>query len=185
LLSHDISDVLVCLDIRDYYDLPLYTLLKKTNLDWHMLHSLVRKSFPVATATAAVLSTKTQVLLSMVSVVNPDFLEKYHIFCKTQDFPANCQRCGKGPFRPDTTRPELGTLPWPSTCVLRRTTPKRDLVTSDCTVTDTDTLKIRYRLKRRLFSWRPLTGRPAWKDSWGRAIKISFKNFNCCRSRRT
>ena len=92
------------------------------------------------------------------------FRKRTTFFRKTQDFSANSQRCGKGPFRPDTTRPELGTLPWPSTCVLRRTTRRRDLVTSDCTVTDTDTLKIRYQFKRRLFSWRPLTGRPARKE---------------------
>ncbi len=69
MLSHDISNVLCCLDIRDHDDLPLYALLKKTNLDCHMLHSLVScvKSFPVATAIAAVLSTQTQVLLIIVS----------------------------------------------------------------------------------------------------------------------
>ncbi len=92
------------------------------------------------------------------------FWKSTTFFCKTQDVFANSQRCGKGPFRPDTTRRELGTLPWPPTCVLRRTTSRRDLFTSDCTVTDTDTLKIQFQFKRRLFSWRPLTGRPARKE---------------------
>jgi hypothetical protein len=93
------------------------------------------------------------------------FWKSTTFFCKTQDFSASSQICWKGPFRPDTTRPEQGMLPWPSTCVLRRTTRRRDLVTLNCTMTDTDTLKIRYRFKsnfkRRLFSWWPLTGRPA------------------------
>ncbi len=92
------------------------------------------------------------------------FRNRTTFFRKMQDFSANSQRCGKGPFRQDTTLPELGTLPWQSTCVLRRTTRRRDLVTLDCTVTDTDTLKIRHLFKRLLFSWRPLTCRPARKE---------------------
>ena len=96
---------------------------------------------------------------------------KYGFFCKrttffrkTQDFSANSQRCGKGLFRPDTTQSEQVALPLPSMCVLRRTIRRRDLVTLDYTVTDTDTLKIRYQFKRLLFSWRPLTGRQALKE---------------------
>ncbi len=92
------------------------------------------------------------------------FRKRTTFFSKMQDFSANSQRCGEGPFRPDTTLLELGTLLWLSTCVPRRITRRRDLVTLDCTVTDTDTLKIRYQFKRLLFSWRPLTGRQALKE---------------------
>ncbi len=57
------------------------------------------------------------------------FLKSTTFSCKTQDFSASSQICWKGPFCPDTTRPKLGTLPWPSTCVLRWTT-RRNRVTA-------------------------------------------------------
>ncbi len=52
-----------------------------------------------------------------------------------QDFSANSQRRRNCPFRPDITRPELGTLPWPSTCVLRRTTRRNSVTASWLTLT--------------------------------------------------
>ncbi len=50
-------------------------------------------------------------------------------FRKKQDFFANSQKCGKGPFHLDTIPREQATLPWRPMCVLRRATRRRDLVT--------------------------------------------------------
>jgi hypothetical protein len=63
---------------------------------------------------------------------NRFFRKRTTFFRKKQDFSANSQICGKGPFHLDTIPPEQATLPWPSwqsMCVLRRTTRRRNLVT--------------------------------------------------------
>ncbi len=62
---------------------------------------------------------------------NRFFRTRTTFFRKTQDFFANSQRCRKGLFRPDTTRPALGALPWPSMRVLRRTTRRNVLPLRD------------------------------------------------------
>ncbi len=58
--------------------------------------------------------------LSIVSVVILDFSAKIpHFSAKHKIF---LQIVKNAETRQNTTRQELGTLPWPSTCVLRRTT---------------------------------------------------------------
>ncbi len=57
------------------------------------------------------------------------FPQNSHIFRKMPGFFADSQKCGEGPFHPDAILLEQAALPWPSMCVLRRTTRRRDLVT--------------------------------------------------------
>ncbi len=93
---------------------------------------------------------RISILQSMV--VKTDFPQNHHLFPQKQDFPANSQICGKGPFiriQFRRNRPRYPGRP----CAF---------FGDPNIVTDPDNPTMLYLFKRRLFSRRPCTGPHPW-----------------------